>query len=177
VSLPFLLSLGQVQAQFSVSWLPLSVCCDGSLFVPHTAVPSDCGCPGSEPYSLLPLLLLYFRQWPITSLLVDVLLFVYDDLCGFSSLLLPPFLVHFQQTPSPPPNGTDSFQFRCLFRFSCVCLGASLCPVGFCWFIPGVAEGYHVTPGSHLFGLSKVSQALLELVAGSQWPVAVVVVG
>jgi hypothetical protein len=44
----------------------------------------------------------------------------------------------------------------------CVGGGRSVCPGGLCWFIPGVAEWYHVMLGSHLFGLSKVSQALLE---------------
>jgi hypothetical protein len=34
-----------------------------------------------------------------------------------------------------------------------------------CWFIPGVAKGYCMTPGSHLFDLPKVFQACLELVA------------
>jgi hypothetical protein len=36
---------------------------------------------------------------------------------------------------------------------------------GLCWFIQGVAEGYHMMLGAHLFGLLKVSQAHLELVA------------
>jgi hypothetical protein len=38
------------------------VCC---LFL-NTAEPSDCVCPGTEYYSLLPSLLPYFKQWPIT---------------------------------------------------------------------------------------------------------------
>jgi hypothetical protein len=46
---------------------------------------------------------------------------------------------------------------------------------GVVWFIPGVAEGYRVMLGAHLFGLLKVSEACLELVAGRlvggwQWP-------
>jgi hypothetical protein len=49
------------------------VCC---LFL-NAIEPSDCGCPGSEPCSLLPLLLPEFRQWPITHLLVALLLCVY----------------------------------------------------------------------------------------------------
>jgi hypothetical protein len=121
----------------------------------------NCGCPGTEPCSLLPLLLPYFRP---TCSQPSCHLFT-DGSCEFCSLPLPPSPVHFQQPPSPLL--CSKFQFHCLL-FSvlfCFLWGGSVCPGGSCWFIPGVAEGYHVMLGAHLFGLPKVSQACLELVA------------
>jgi hypothetical protein len=83
-----------------------------------------------------------------------------DGSYKIGSLPLPPSLVCFQQ-PLPPPLCT-TFLFHCLFSiFFCSLFR------GLCWCIPGVAEGYHVMLGSHLFGLPKVSQASLEMVGGS----------
>jgi hypothetical protein len=57
-----------------------------------------------------------------------------------------------------------SFQFRCLFRFFFFCRGVHFClEVGFCpGGLSGVAEGYCVMLGAHLFGLLNVSQARLS---------------
>jgi hypothetical protein len=43
----------------------------------HAAEPSDYGCPGTGPWSLLSSLLPYFRQWPITCPLSALLPFLY----------------------------------------------------------------------------------------------------
>jgi hypothetical protein len=111
-----------------------AACCDGSLFL-HATEPSDCGCLGTESCSLPPSLPPYFRQWPITHLLLAFLPIVYDDSHEFSSLPLPPSPVYSQE-PSPHPLCT-SFQFHCLlFRFFCFLFfaGGSVCPGRLCWF-------------------------------------------
>jgi hypothetical protein len=146
------------RASSAICQLVVMACC---LFL-NAAELSDSGCPESEPCSLLPLLLSYFRQHPVTCLP-----FVYW--CEFSSLPLLPSLLHFQQ-PLPPPL-CSSFQFHCLFSFFSG--GWSICPGLLCWFVPGVAEEYCVMLGSHLFGLPKVSQACLELATCSSGSVGV----
>jgi hypothetical protein len=93
---------------------------------------SDNWCPGSEPCSLPPLLLPYFRQgvsptcWHLSCCLFT------DGSCDFSSLLLPPSPVLFQQPFSPLL--CTSFQFCSLFSFFClfVCFwrGESVCSGG-----------------------------------------------
>jgi hypothetical protein len=83
-------------------------------------------------------------------------------------------LVCFQQPL--PPLLCASFQFHCLFSFFFMGWGESVCPGRLCLFIPGVAEGYCLTLGTHLFGLPEVSLAHLEPVAsGSGSGVGVVV--
>jgi hypothetical protein len=52
---------------------------------------SDCGCPGTEPCSLLPLLLPYCRQQPITLLLSALLPFVYGWFAQVQLLATPHF--------------------------------------------------------------------------------------
>jgi hypothetical protein len=127
-------------------------CC---LFL-NAAEPSDCGCPGSEPCSLPPSVLPYFRQWPSSHLFTD-------GSCKLGSLL-PPLL---------PCTFSNPCHLRCALVFSSIAysaffwVGGSVCPGGLCWFILGVAEGHCVTLGTHLFGLLKVSQAHLEPVAAS----------
>jgi hypothetical protein len=122
----------------------------------NAAEPSDCGCPGSEPCSLPPSVLPYFRQWPSSHLFTD-------GSCKLGSLL-PPLL---------PCTFSNPCHLRCALVFSSIAysaffwVGGSVCPGGLCWFILGVAEGHCVTLGTHLFGLLKVSQAHLEPVAAS----------
>jgi hypothetical protein len=53
----------------------------------------------------------------------------------------------------------------------CVCVEGNSVSRGLCWFIPGVSEGYHVMLRAYLFGLPKVSQTHLELVA-TRWAAA-----
>jgi hypothetical protein len=86
-----------------------------------------------------------------------------DGSLELGSLPLPSSLVCFQQPPLPLL--CTSFQFHCLlFSFLFFFLqGGSVCLGELCCFIPGVAEGYYLTLGDHMFGLPKVSQACLEL--------------
>jgi hypothetical protein len=93
------------------------------------------------------------------------------------------FTVHLKDCPSPTlwGSGCPALFATCLFIYlffsSCLLFSLFFSPFfspwvgislsrGLCCFILGVAEGYRVTLGAHLFGLLKVSQAYLELAAG-----------
>jgi hypothetical protein len=94
---------------------------------------------------------------------------LFADGSGASSALCPPASLVCLQQPLPPPLDS-SFQFHFFIQFFLG--GESFCPGRLCWFIPGVAKGYPMMLGAHLFGLPKVSQAHLELVAGGCMEVA-----
>jgi hypothetical protein len=86
-----------------------------------------------------------------------------------SSLPLPPSLVCFQCFCF---SLCTSFQFvvycsGVLFVCLFVCRGGFSLPKEQCWFIPGGLGEYHEMLGTHLFSLPNVSQAGLELAAGS----------
>jgi hypothetical protein len=91
-----------------------------------------------------------------------------DGSCKFGSLPLPALWCSFSN-PCP---------LHCALVFSSIVCsvffflqGGSVCPGGLCWFIPQMAEGYHVTLRFHLFGLPHIwSQWPM---AGGQWPAAV----
>jgi hypothetical protein len=99
--------------------------------------------------------------WP--SFLAICLLIVHGEI---SSLPLPSSLVHCQSSCLLYCVLVFSSLFIVHFFFFCK-EGLSQ-PRVLCWFIPGVAGEYHVTLGTHLFGLPNVSQAGFGA-GGCQW--------
>jgi hypothetical protein len=108
----------------------------------------------------------YLRQWLITHLLSALLPFqplFTEGLCR--DQLFVPLLFSGALSEFLLPLLCASFQFVVYFRFFWW-IGDQPAQGGYAGLSQGWLREYHVTLGSHLFGLLNVSQAGLELVSG-----------
>jgi hypothetical protein len=161
------------QVQWSISWLLLSVCCDGLLIIFQfcSIIWLWVLLTGSGD-ELCGHYLPFFRQRLITHLLLALLPFqpLFTESLGKDQLLAPPLFSGALSVTLPfccvlVFSNLFIVQFA-LLCFVLFCRGVTL-PRGLCCLSQEYLGECHVTLGTQLFGLPNVSQAGLEPASGS----------